>query len=986
MKFDDIDTLITYFSNDSSFELLMQRRIYRILLICSKYDAFMLEEDGRIDEQIFNEYVSLNLKHPPFIIKAHNETEAFKKLSENDIDLVITMLNIGKGSAFTLANRIKTHYNNIPIVVLTHFSREVSMQLEKEDLSAIDYVFSWLGNTDILLAIIKLLEDRMNADHDIAEVGVQTILLVEDSVRFYSSYLPNIYKIIFSQSQEFMTEGVNAHQKMIRMRGRPKILLATTYEEAIELYRKYKHNLLGVISDISYKKEGIKDPNAGFELYHEIRSENKFIPFLLQSSDYKNAEKAQKTGADFLYKNSSNLPYELRKYLKRSLAFGDFVFRNPYTKTVVSRASNLIEFQKCIMEASDTIIEYYARKNSFSRWLNARALFSIAEILQPSKVEDFTSIKEMKEYINTVITAYRTAKGRGVIAKFNKDNLDEYLVFARIGNGSIGGKARGLAFIDHIIKNHNLRKKYDNVQITIPQSVVLSTEIFDEFMEKNDLYSIAFNSVYSDQEILERFIDAELPISILKDLTALVDKIKKPLAIRSSSMLEDSHYQPFAGVYSTFMVPFRKNKRQMLHQVINAIKSVYASVYYHDSKAYMQTTSNSIDEEKMGVIIQELCGDFIDEYYMPTLSGVARSVNFYPIEPERYEDGIVSIAFGLGKTIVDGGASLRFSPKHPNRIIQFSSANETLKNSQKFFYALDCDKDFAPSIDEGVNLKKINFRSIKDKKILKYIASTYVFNDDTIRHGIIHDGKRIITFNYLLNNKTFPLPGILSNLLEVSQEEMNNPVEMEFACNIQEKNGKPTMTFYVLQIRPIVETTDYEIININKTDTDKALIYSEKALGNGKIENIRHIVYIKPESFDASKSVYLAELIDKINDTFKKQDQNYILIGPGRWGSSDPWLGVPVKWSQISQARLIIESGLENFRVDPSQGTHFFQNLTSFKIGYFTVNQYINDGFIKFNEIDKNQIIKENEYIKIVKFDRDLKILIDGKNKTGVVL
>ena len=983
MKVPDINTINKHFVTNTSFELLMQKRINKVLLICSNYDAFMLEEDGRIDEQIFNEYVSLNLRHPPYIIQATNITEAFKLLEEEQFELIITMLNIGKGSAFTLAKRIKSEYKHIPIVVLTHFSKEVSLQLEKEDLSAIDYVFSWLGNTEILLAIIKLIEDRMNAHHDVNDVGVQSILLVEDSIRFYSAYLPNIYKIIFSQSEKFMTEGANAHQQMIKMRGRPKILLATNYEDAINIYNEYKDNMLGVISDISYKKGGVKDPNAGFELYDYVKSKDKTIPFLLQSSDFNNSIKAKKIGADFIYKNTSNLNYELKKYLVKSLAFGSFIFKSPITEAEICQAKNLREFQHCIAKVPYNVIEHYAKRNSFSRWLNARALFSIAKILKPITRDDFNTTQELRDFIISVIKSYRVSKGKGIIAKFNKDNFDEYFVFSRIGNGSIGGKARGLAFIDNIIKKHSLVNKYNNTIFSIPRTIVVSTDIFDEFMEVNNLYNIAFNNKYSDEELLEYFINSKLPKSLSQDIEAFIQMTNKPLAIRSSSMLEDSHYQPFAGVYSTYMVPHLTDGDTFLKLVQNAIKSVYASVYFKSSKAYMKTTANSIDEEKMGIIIQEVCGERHEQVYFPTLSGVARSVNFYPIEPEKFKEGVVNIAMGLGKTIVDGGTSLRFSPKHPKKIIQFSSATETLRNSQKEFYALTCKSDYKPSVDEGVNLEKINFRTVKDKNILKNVSSTFDYNDNVIKHSTIHKGKKIITFNYVLNGKEFPLPKMLSDLLRISQKEMNNPVEIEFACNLS-SDGSPNI-FNVLQIRPIVATIDYERINLKDIDLNKSILYSNKALGNGKIENIKHIVYVKPNNFDASKSTMLVELIDKINTEFIKKNANYTLIGPGRWGSSDPWLGIPVKWAQISNAGLIIESGLENFRVDPSQGTHFFQNLTSFRVGYFTINNYLNDGNINYNFLDEREAYYEDEYIKIIEFDENLEIYIDGKHNIGVI-
>ncbi|HQK38352.1 MAG TPA: PEP/pyruvate-binding domain-containing protein, partial [Bacteroidales bacterium] len=639
--------------SQSAFNELMQERIRRVLIICSNYDFYMLEEDGRIDEQIFNEYVSLNLRYPPVFVHADSAKQAFEILATDKIDLVIEMLSIGDVDTFELARLIKNKYPGIPIVVLTHFSREVSLRLQNEDLSAIDYVFCWLGNADLLVAIIKLIEDRMNAENDVEKVGVQVIIMVEDSVRFISSYLPNLYKIILKQSREFMKEALNEHQKMLRMRGRPKILLANNYDDALALYNKFKFNLLGIISDVSFRKSRNRDPETreGVLLCKTVHAEDPNIPFLFQSSDITNEKTAAELGAGFIYKGSKTLSIELRNYVIRNFGFGDFIFRNPETLEEVARATDLQSLQNLILKIPDQVLLYHTSRNEISKWLNARALFPIAQIFKFLKPEDFQSLDEMRKFIYDAIASFRISKGRGVIAEFDKATYDEYLIFCRIGEGSIGGKARGLAFLDSIVKKYQLLYKYSNVQITIPRSVVIGTDIFEEFMENNDLYKIALSDV-PDEEILRHFLEASLPGRIFQDLYVLVDFIRNPVAIRSSSKLEDSHYQPFAGIYSTYMVPRISDNARMVHMMTNTIKAVYASVYYKASKAYMAATSNIIDEEKMAIIIQEVCGSRYGNHFYPTFSGVARSINFYPLAPEKPEDGIVSVAFGLGKYIV----------------------------------------------------------------------------------------------------------------------------------------------------------------------------------------------------------------------------------------------------------------------------------------------------------------------------------------------
>ena len=973
-----------YYFIDTHFNLLMKKRIYQILLISSTYDSFMLEEDGRIDETIFMEYVSLNLRYAPQFIKVTTQEEAFEVLEDKHIELVISMLSIEKTDTFDLAIRIKQKYPKIPIVVLTPFSREVNIKLREQDLTAIDYVFSWLGNSDILLAIIKLIEDRMNLEQD-AKQGVQALLLVEDSIRFYSSYLPNIYKILFKQSKYFMTEGLNEHQKMVRMRGRPKIILATSYEEATMLFSKYRNNLLGVISDICFKKDGVPDKTAGIQFVKMIRESDQFMPILLQSSEAAAEAVAKELKVGFVNKLSKTLSIELRNYINEHFSFGDFVFIDPSNGREITRATDLKSLQDKIFEIPDESLKYHMQRNQFSKWLNARALFPIAELFGEVSVTEFRDMDEAKRYIFDSITAFRINKARGVIAEFDRDRYDQYLSFARIGQGSIGGKARGLAFLDSLVKRNRLADKFPGVVISIPRTVVLGTDIFDDYMEENNLYEIALSD-RSDKDILAHFVKARLPFRIHEDLYTFVSCVNNPIAVRSSSLLEDSHYQPFAGIYSTYMIPnIRFNERIMIEKLSEAIKSVYASAFYKDSKSYMAATLNVIDEEKMGIVLQEVTGRQYGDRFYPAISGVARSINFYPIAPEKPEDGIANIAFGLGKYIVDGGVGLRFSPRYPKKILQLSTPELALSESQKTLFALDLRAEsFIPNVDDTVNLLKLKVKEVEEDSALRLVASTFDYDSHQLQDGMLGTGKRLITFSQILNHGTFPLAEILRMVLDIGQKEMGKAVEIEFAVNLDLPRDEPKV-FSLLQIRPIVGKNESVNLNLEDIRTEDTLILSKSALGNGIIKGIHDFVYVKPEAFDSAKNAEIATRLENLNDRFLNEKKNYILVGPGRWGSSDPWLGIPVRWPQISAARVIIESGLANYRIDPSQGTHFFQNLTSFRVGYFTINPFLKEGHYDVDFLASQPAAFEDEYLRHVHFEEPIRVEIDGKKNIGVI-
>jgi DNA-binding response OmpR family regulator len=967
----------------------MNKRIYNVLLIATKYDAFMLEDDGRVDEQIFNEYTSLSLRYPPRFTQVTTEEEALAELKNRNFELIICMPNMDNRDIFAAATEIKIHYPNIPIVVLTPFSKEVSKRIANEDLSAIDYVFSWLGNAELLLAIIKLIEDKMNAPDDTASVGVQIILLVEDSVRFYSSALPHLYKFVLEQSQMFAKEALNDHQRTLRMRGRPKIKLARTYEEAVRIFNQYRDNMLGIISDMSFMHNGVKDPYAGYKFGQYVRKTGLIIPFVLESSEVGNKVYAKELGASFIDKNSKSYPQDLRKKIMQRFGFGDFVILNPQTKEEIMRIKDLKDLQKKVFQIPDDSLVYHLSRNHFSRFFYSRAMFPPAEVLKRVDVSDYKDMDEARKLIFDLIVQYRRMKNSGVVAVYQKERFDEYSNFARIGDGSLGGKGRGLAFIGAMVKRYP-KLEHDHFAVTIPKTVVICTDIFDEFMETNELYSVALSDV-DDETILKYFLRASLPSRLIEDLMAFFDVVKSPIAVRSSSLLEDSHYQPFAGIYSTYMVPKLEDKYDMLRTLSDAIKAVYASVFYRDSKAYMTATSNLIDQEKMAIVLQEVVGNRYNDRFYPTISGVARSLNFYPIGNEKAEDGIANIALGLGKYIVDGGQTLRFSPRHPHNILQMSTMDFALRETQTRYYALDL-KNLTEqfSVDDSFNLLRLNLKDADADGSLKFIVSTYDPYDQIIRDGYYPGGRKILSFVNILQHDVFPLADTLDQILHVGQDEMGRPIEIEFAVNIDpvraEQSPTPTATFYLLQIRPIVDNKEVMEEDLTLVGQEDTILSSTSVLGHGIVTDVQDIIYVKTGAFSSSNNQLIAYDIEKINRKFTAEEKNYVLVGPGRWGSSDSWLGIPVKWPHISNARVIVECGLENYRVDPSQGTHFFQNLTSFGVGYFTINPFKGDGWFDEEYLNSLPAVEETEYLRHVRFDKPIVIKMDGKKSLGVVL
>lgn len=977
----------------TDYESLISYRIRKILMICSNYDAFILEEDGQIEAQIYREYIELNLSNPPKFIWVKTAAEARELLNTVvGIDMVMCMYNVTDKEVFTLASEIKQDRPTLPVVLLTHFSKEVYRRLALQDTSAIDYMFCWHGNADLIVAIVKLFEDLKNAEHDILGVGVQAILLVEDSVRYYSTYLPELYKMILAQTQEFLAETINEQQRKILKRSRPKILLATNLDDAMDMYEKYKSNLLGVISDVGFtvhKGEGPEKEklDAGLDLVGHIRKDDPMMPILLQSSQDSISADAERLGVGFLRKYSKTLMLQLSEYIKEEFAFGDFVFRDS-DRLEYGRAANLKELEKMMREVPDDILLANTSKNMFSKWFLARGLFTLGTRFKTVTESNFSTVKELRDYVSQQIHDFHALTGRGVIAHFDSDNYGRHIWFSRMGEGSLGGKARGLAFLNSMVYKHGLAAKYDNVKISIPRTVVIATDYFDKFILENDLQYV-IDSDISDEEILSEFVAARLPEELIDQLRVFVETARSPLAVRSSSKLEDSSYQPFAGVYSTYMIPLVENRNQMLRMLGKAIKSVYASVFYSGSRTYIQTTANLLSEEKMAVVVQSICGSEHDGLYYPLLSGVARSVNFYPIGNEKPEDGIVDLAFGLGKTVVDGGNSLRFSPKYPKKILQLSEPKLALRDTQKMMYALDLRPGaFKISVNEGINLAHAPVADILPKfSHPELVASTFSVENNRMLPGISAKGPRVVSFDAILKYNRYPLAQIIRDLLDICKEALMCDVEMEFAADMDYRHRDNSLVLKLLQVRPVGEYGGDA--NITMADAlkniEKVVVKSSKALGSGMMENITHVIHVPSDTFDSARTNDMAKEIAKLNAIVRNEGGSYLLIGPGRWGSSDPWLGIPVLWSDISEARIIVESAIPGYQIEPSQGTHFFQNITSLGVGYLTVDTVHRDGMIDEAMISSFELADQGEFTRLYKAPEGLKAFIDRSSNEAVV-
>ncbi|MBR0290838.1 MAG: phosphoenolpyruvate synthase [Bacteroidales bacterium] len=968
---------------------LMARRIRSILLICNSYDSFSLEEDGRIDVQIANEYADLNLSNPPQIRRALSTADALALLDAGErFDLVITMYYVGEISVFDFARKAKAIDPSMPIVLLSSFSREVYRKIEAYGGSSIDYIFCWNWSTDLVIAIIKLLEDSMNAEADILDHGVQAILLVEDSIKYYSTYLPALYKLVLQQNTQSIKDALNEQQKILRKRSRPKILMATNYEDAVALYEKYKHNLLGVISDIGFvlhkgDPSSSEKIDAGVDLCKLVRKDNPRMSFLMQSSQASMRKVAEGLGAGFLLKSSKTLIQELGEYFEREFGFGDFVVTDPETGQETARARDLYEFEQLIRTIPPAAFRRLTEGNYLSKWIFARGMFPLGRILSPIRSEDYADIESHRKADVDAIHDYRISQGLGVVAEFNPDTYNDAIRFSRFGGDSIGGKARGLAFLNHILQKYNLYDKWEDVRVMVPRTLVITTDYFDRFIKENGLKYV-INSDLDDAELLAEFVASPLPRELLDALRAFIRVVRRPLAVRSSSKLEDSYHQPFAGVYSTYMIPAARNEDQQLRMLSKAITSVYASVYFRSAKSYIVSSGNVISEEKMAIVIQEICGSRQGDYFFPTLSGVARSLNFYPVGHEKPEDGIVKLAYGLGKAVVDGEQVLRFSPRYPKHVLQTSTPDLTLRETQRTMYAMDLRPEkFKTSVSDSVNLARLTVDDCSGFPSLGKVVSTWDLNNMRMVDSAFPEGPKYITFAGILKYNTFPLADIVRTLLEIARDEMKCEVEMEFAADL-ESDG--LHRFSVLQVRPISADSRFAEVNWDEIDCGGAWLKSECSLGIGWIEGVQDVVYLKEAGWDILKTYDIAREVSAINARMQKESRGYILIGFGRWGTSQPTLGVPVGWGDISEAKAIVECSLENFQIDPSQGTHFFQNLTSFNVGYINVNQYARPSeMLDFSVLDALPAVEETSFLRHVRFPSPLSVCIDGKTGRAMV-
>lgn len=969
----------------------MQHRIHKILLVCCTYDGYILEEDGHIESQINREYMELNMSNPPSLTRVESTAEALKVLREkDDFDFVLTMYNVGEPNVFDFAREVKTLHPDLPVVLLTSFSKEIYRQIDEQNCTAIDNIFCWHGTSDLIIAIIKLMEDKLNAESDILEGGVQAVLLVEDSIRFYSTYLPELYKILLVHNTGFLKDAFNEQQQISRKRSRPKVLLATNYADAVEIYERYKTNLLGVISDVGLiLKSGDRSEDekndAGIDFCRMIKEETPWMPVIMQSSQTDFRAMAESMGAGFISKTSKTLLTELQDVILREFGFGEFVFRDLSSGAVVGRAKDLMQMQELIATVPDDVLEYHLSQMHLSKWLYSRGLFPLAKVLRSLNSSHFRSIDEHRAALVSLFKDYRTMLGQGLVAQFDESTYSDAIGFARMGEGSIGGKARGLAFMNSMLAKYNHYYKYPNVRIMIPRSVVIATDYFDEFIRLNGLKYV-ISKEPDDESLLSEFLNSMLPMELYNKLKAFVQTCKKPLAIRSSSKLEDSHYQPFAGIYSTYMIPRCENDDQMLRMLVRAIKSVYASVYFSSSRAYIQSSQNLLSEEKMAVLVQEVCGTEQNGYFFPTLSGVARSQNLYPLGHEKAEDGVCNIVMGLGKAVVDGGKSLRFSPAYPDKVLQTSTVDLAVRDAQTEVMALSLNPDnFRPSTDDGINLERIPVSRMNEYRNAKYACSYYDYQNNRLSESpTLSRYFRVITFNRILKYGSFPLADIIKDMLRMGENEMCCPVEIEFAVNMDVPAGDMQI-FNLLQIRPIIRNEESVKLDWSKVDVENAVVYSECALGIGLMRDIKRVVYMKFDKFSSLKTQLIADELYKINKQMHDDEQEYVLIGTGRWGSSDPNLGVPVKWAHISEARVIVESALPNFNIEASQGTHFFQNVTSLGVGYMSLNPSKNDGTLDIAQLDAMPAIFDGEFLRVVEFDNPLYIYVDGQSKKGVV-
>ena len=976
-----------YGNRFQGFQNLMRLRIRDVLLVSSLYDLYLFEEDGRLYELIRNEYQGFNLSQSPELTRVSSGYGAIALAREEKrFDLIITTLHIDDMHAIDFARLVNESGLSIPVVLLAHDNRELKYLMLNHDTSVFDKIFIWQGDYRLIIAIIEYLEDRLNVEHDTRMVGVPTVIVIEDSVKYYSAILPIIYTEILKQSQRLISEGINLTHKFLRMRARPKILLCTTYEGAWEYYDKYRDFMLGIISDVDFPRDGKLDPAAGLDFARKVKADQPDLPVLLLSTNDEYRPQAHALGVSFVFKDSNLLLNELQKFMVQNFSFGDFVFRLP-DGGEVGRASDLKSLEEQLRNVPEESIRFHGERNHFSKWLKARTEFWLAHQLRPRKVSDYPSVEALRQDLILALHNYRNIRRRGIITDFSRETFDPDTSLARIGGGSLGGKARGLGFVSSLINDCNVRDRFNGIQINVPPAVVLGTEVFDQFLEENDLRSFALQST-DDREITRRFLEAtRFPAAVLSDLVAFLDLIRTPLAVRSSSLLEDSQYYPFAGVYETYMLPnCHPNPLVRLNDLLNSIKRVYASTFYQGTKDYMRVTSCRLEEERMAVIIQRMVGARHNDRFYPEFAGVGRSYNFYPVAPQKPAEGVVSVALGLGKTVVDGGNAVRFCPRYPTDLIQFYSVEESLNNTQRQFYVLQMDAptDFGYETHDML-LRQCGLEVAEEDGTLNCCGSTYSAHDDAISDGLARRGVRVVTFGPVLRNKVFPLPEILDLILDMGTWGMGTPVEVEFAVNLSVPPDRPK-EFAVLQMRPLVIHREPEELNLEDSDPAAVFCRSDKALGNGLIEDIHDIVLVDYHRFDRARSRDVAQEVAAFNSRLIEEHRPYLLIGVGRWGTLDPWLGIPVTWENIAGASAIVETGFKEFSVAPSQGSHFFQNITGFMVGYFTIDQHMNEGMLDWEWLLTQPPLERKEFTRLIRFSQPILIKINGRQNRGVII
>lgn len=968
------------------FENLMPFRVQDILLVSSLYDSFILREDGRLNELLIGESLELNLQQIPGITHVSSGAEALKLArSQPRFNLIVTNLEVEDMDAAQLAREVKAAGLDVPVVVLAYDYREIKNFVARNPVTDLESIFLWQGNVRILISIISYIEDKRNVLHDTQTIGVPVILVVEDDIRYYSAFLPAIYTELITQSRRIISEGLNVAHKLVRMRARPKILLASTYEDALHLATEYRDYLLGVVSDIEFPLGGELSTEAGFELARRIQEKVPDVPIVLQSSRTEFKARANAEGCSFLRKRSPTLLRDLRRLLTEHLGFGDFVFRLP-NHTEVARARDLNELEAALRQVPEESIAYHSERNHFSRWLRARTEFALAQKLRPRKVSDFSTLEDLRHDLIDSIADYRSEQSQVLIGDFNPATFkpaDHY--FLRIGGGSLGGKARGLAFVRHLLHNNRIARRFPNVRIAVPPSVVLATDVFDRFLSENNLLDFAMHST-DDAEIQQRFLAGTFPAPLRDNLLAFLSEVHYPLAVRSSSLLEDSQYEPFTGVYETFMLGNQHPDLLIrLEQLMEAIKRVYASTFCLHAKAYVRATPYRLEEEKMAVILQQVVGAIHGPRFYPDFSGVVRSHNFYPAPPMNYDDGVAAVALGLGRAVVDGGKCLTFCPRYPRNLVQFSSVEDILANSQREFWALDLH----PAEDQSdplAELREVQFGldAAETDETLHHVASTYSADNHIIYDGLSRPGTRIVSFAPVLKHDVFPLPGILDRLTRIGEDAFGRPVEIEFAVRLP-GDVRGSSEFGFLQIRPLVLSREGEELRMEDVKPDRLICQSAQVLGNGRIQDLRDLVVVDFHRFERTRSQEVAGAVARLNAKLNESGTPYLLIGVGRWGSNDPWLGIPVEWDDISGARVIVEAGFRDFRVIPSQGSHFFQNLTAFQVGYFTVNPGAGEGFVDWPWLGAQSAVEERGCVRHLRFEKPLIVVMNGKTSRGMV-